>query len=323
MNWPEGIEARPLTLDDVDAWVALLAAKEKVDQEGESYDAEDVAEDAQVPGLDLSTDSMGLWADGRLIGYGYAQVSHSVVDVDRVRTSGTIHPEWRRRGLGTQLMQWLITRAGELHTAKHPEAPGYVSSGAISTNDGATALMRSLGFEEARYFFDMRRPLDEPVPNAPLAEGLELTAYDPSYEDELREAHFEAFSDHWGWTRPTVETWRARNVGSRAFRGSQSYVVLDGATVAAYVNGYEYPADTEATGIRELYVGQVGARRAYRGRGLARAALAKVLTAAAQAGYQRVSLGVDADNPTGALGLYESLGFTTRQKFVNYQRPLA
>lgn len=113
-----------------------------------------------------------------------------------------------------------------------------------------------------------------------------------------------------------------RSVGSRSFRGGQSYVVLDGETVAAYVNCFEWEADTEATGIRELYIGQVGTRRAYRGRGLARATLAKVLAEAAQAGYERASLGVDADNPTGALGLYENLGFTTHQKFVSYQLPI-
>ena len=47
--------------------------------------------------------------------------------------------------------------------------------------------------------------------------------------------------------------------------------MLDGEKIVAYALGYEYEADTEATGIRELYIGQVGTRRDYRGRGLARA----------------------------------------------------
>jgi mycothiol synthase len=323
MNWPDGIETRPLSLDEVEAFAELWAAKEKVDQEGENFGVDDFAEDFRRPGLDLARDSIALWADGRMIGYGIAHVHEAVVDVDRVRAEGTIHPEWRRRGLGKQLMQWLITRCGELHTATHPEAPGYVTTGVASTNAGATALMQSFGFEEARYFFDMRRPLDQPVPDVPVPDDLQLTSYDAAHDEELRLAHYEAFSDHWGWTPPTPDVWRARSIGSRAFRGAQSYYVLDGETVATYVNGYEWDADTEVTGIRELYIGQVGTRRAYRGRGLARAALAKVLTKAAQAGYQRAALGVDADNPTGALGLYENLGFTTHQKFVNHQLPLA
>ncbi|NUR97146.1 MAG: GNAT family N-acetyltransferase [Kribbellaceae bacterium] len=323
MNWPDGIAARPLTLDDVEEWAALHAAKEKVDQEGENYSAEDLAEDLQRPGLDLERGTVALWSGDRMIGYGMVRVPQAVVDVDRVHAGGGIHPEWRRRGLGRLLMQWLIARAGELHTETHPEAPGYATVGAASTNVGATALLQGLGFKPERYFFDMRRPLDQPIPEAAVPDDLELTSYDASHDEELRLAHYEAFSDHWGWTPPTPDLWRSRSVGSRAFRGAQSYYVLDGETVASYVNCFEWEADTEVTGVRELYIGQVGTRRAYRGRGLARAALAKVLAEAAQAGYQRAALGVDADNPTGALGLYENLGFTTHQKFVSYQLPLA
>ncbi|MFD3405130.1 GNAT family N-acetyltransferase [Kribbella sp. NPDC058693] len=322
MSWPEGIQARPIDKGDVEAWAELMTAKERADEDGENFGAEDLAEELELPHLDLAKDTIGLWSGDRMIGYGIAHVRANVVDVDRVNTEGTIDPEWRRQGLGTTLMRWLIQRAGELHTAAHPEYPGLVGAGASSTNAGADRLLRNLGFEEARYFFDMRRPLDQPVPPAPVPDGLRLRAYDTSYEEALRLAHFEAFSDHWGWTPPTTDAWRARNVGSRAFRGAQSYCVLDGDTVAAYVNGYEWEADTEVTGVRELYIGQVGTRRAYRGRGLARAALAKVLAKAAEAGYQRAALGVDADNPTGALGLYEGLGFVTHKKFISYQLPL-
>jgi mycothiol synthase len=322
MNWPEGIAARPIDKGDVEAWAVLLAAKEKADQEGENFSAEDLAEHLDRPNRDMSRESIGLWADGRMIGYGIVHVPTSVVDVDRVRTEGTIDPELRRRGLGTALMRWLIQRAGELHAATHPEAPGVVGAGTSSDNVSATSLFEGLGFEPERFFFDMRRPLDQPVPEASVADGLRLTGYDPSYDEALRLAHFEAFSDHWGWTPPTPEMWRSRSIGSRAFRGGQSYLVLDGDTVAAYVNCYEWEADTEATGVRELYIGQVGTRRAYRGRGLARATIAKVLAEGAQAGYQRAGLGVDADNPTGALGLYENLGFTTHKKFTDYALPL-
>jgi mycothiol synthase len=79
--------------------------------------------------------------------------------------------------------------------------------------------------------------------------------------------------------------------------------------VVAYALGYEYEADTAATGVRDCYLGQIGTRRDWRGRGAARALIANTLTIAARDGYQRASLGVDAANPTGALGLYERIGF--------------
>ena len=322
MSWPEGIEARPIDKADAEAWAELLAAREKVDQEGENYGADDLIEELDDPHLDAAHDTIGLWADGRMVAYGKVQATVTVVDVDRVRTEGTVHPEWRRRGLGTTLMRWLIRRAGEVHAAKHPDAAGEVTSGTISTNAGADRLLRNFGFEETRYFFDMKRPLDQPVPEVALADGFRLEAFDPSIDEALRLTHNEVFRDHWGSTPRDAESWKVWNTGARSFRGGSSYVVLDGETIAAYVLGYEWDADTEVTGIRELYIGQVGTRRAYRGRGLARAALAKVLAEAVQAGYQRSGLGVDADNPTGALGLYESLGYSVHGKWVTYRLPL-
>ncbi|GAB2630027.1 GNAT family N-acetyltransferase [Kribbella swartbergensis] len=322
MSWPEGIDARPIDKGDADAWAELLAAKEKVDQEGENYDAQDLIDELEDPHLDPALDTVGLWADGRMIAYGKVQGADAVVDIDRVRTEGTVHPQWRRRGIGTALMPWLINRAGEVHLAKHPDAPGEVTTSRISTNVGAERLFEKFGFAERRYFFDMKRPLDQPVPEVALPDGLRLVPFDPSMDEALRLAHNEVFLDHWGSTPKDPDSWKTWFTGARAFRGGSSYVVLDGDTIAAYVLGYEYEADTEVTGIRELYVGQVGTVKSYRGRGLARVTLAKVLTEAAEAGYQRCSLGVDADNPTGALGLYESLGFSVSSKWISYGLPL-
>jgi ribosomal protein S18 acetylase RimI-like enzyme len=321
-SWPEGIEARPIEKGDADAWAELLAAKEKVDQQGENYNAQDLIDELGDPHVDPALDTIGLWADGRMVAYGKVHAAESVVDVDRVRTEGTVHPEWRRRGIGTALMPWLIRRAGELHVEKHPEAAGEVGNGALSTNIGADRLLRKFGFEERRYFFDMKRGLDEPVPEVALADGLRMVPFDASMDEALRVTHNEVFLDHWGSTPKDPESWKTWFTGIRSFRGGSSYVVMDGETIAAYVLAYEWEADTEATGVRELYVGQVGTVRSYRGRGLARVALAKVLAEAAQAGYERAGLGVDADNPTGALGLYESLGFSVRNKWITYGLPL-
>jgi ribosomal protein S18 acetylase RimI-like enzyme len=322
MSWPEGIDARPIDKGDADAWAELLAAKETVDQEGENYDAQDLIDELEDPHLDPAVDTIGLWADGRMIGFGKVYGSQTVVDLDRVGTEGTVHPEWRRRGIGTALMPWLMNRAAELHVAKHPDAPGEITGNRISTNVGAERLFQKFGFEERRYFFDTKRPLDQPVPKVALADGLRLVPYDTSMDEALRLAHNDVFRDHWGSTPKDPDSWKTWFTGARAFRGGSSYVVLDGNTIAAYVLGYEYEADTDVTGIRELYIGQVGTVKSYRGRGLARMTLAKVLAKAAEAGYQRSGLGVDADNPTGALGLYERLGYSISTKWISYGLPL-
>jgi mycothiol synthase len=57
----------------------------------------------------------------------------------------------------------------------------------------------------------------------------------------------------------------------------------------------------------------VGVREAQRGRGLGHALVATGLAEFARRGARRVGLKVDADNPTGAVALYERLGFMTER----------
>ena len=111
VSWPEGIKARSIDTGDADAWAELLAAKAKIDQEGENYGPQDLLDQLNDPHVDAALDTIGLWAEGRMVAYGKAHAAASVIDVDRVRTGGTVHPQWRRRGVGTALMRWLIERA--------------------------------------------------------------------------------------------------------------------------------------------------------------------------------------------------------------------
>jgi ribosomal protein S18 acetylase RimI-like enzyme len=83
-------------------------------------------------------------------------------------------------------------------------------------------------------------------------------------------------------------------------------------------------------GVHPAYRGQglggrialVGTRRAGRNRGIASALLRRALTGARAAGFASASLGVDADSPTGALGLYQRAGFTMMLTSVTNTKPL-
>jgi mycothiol synthase len=300
----------------------LLAAKEKVDAEGENYDADDLLEELADPKLDAARDTIGVWSDEQMVGYGVVRAPDVVVDVHRIHTEGAVHPEWRGRGIGSALVPWLARRATAIHHERQPGTEGEINTGAIDTNTSALELLTGLGFERCRYFFTMHRDLGTPVDVPAVPDGLRLIAFTPEYDEPLRLAHNEVFLDHWGSSPKSPESWKTWFTGARAFRPALAYLVLDGDEVVAYTLGYEYVADTEATGIREVYVGQVGTKRSHRGRGLAALALAKVMAEAKAAGFQRASLGVDADNPTGALGLYERLGYTNKNTWITHRLPV-
>ena len=71
-----------------------------------------------------------------------------------------------------------------------------------------------------------------------------------------------------------------------------------------------HEADTRATGVRQAHLGQLGVLRPARGRGIASAAIVAALRAGTAAGCDTAGLQVDTENPTGAFGLYQRLGFT-------------
>jgi mycothiol synthase len=66
----------------------------------------------------------------------------------------------------------------------------------------------------------------------------------------------------------------------------------------------------------------LGVRRHWRKRGIARALLQLSFEDFRRRGVNRVSLGVDSESITGATRLYESLGMTKTRGFDFYVKPL-
>jgi ribosomal protein S18 acetylase RimI-like enzyme len=70
------------------------------------------------------------------------------------------------------------------------------------------------------------------------------------------------------------------------------------------------------------WVKDIVVRESERGRGLATALLNHAFRAYAERGVERVGLKVDSTNPTGALQLYDRLGFVTDQRLEIWQKQL-
>ena len=96
----------------------------------------------------------------------------------------------------------------------------------------------------------------------------------------------------------------------------------DGDEVAGVVQNWIWPEENAHLGVARGWLEHISVRRPWRRRGLARAITAEALRRLAAAGMTDAMLGVDADNPTGALGLYEGLGFDVEQRSQIYRLPL-
>ena len=321
----DAVTLRPLLHADIPAHAALLAAIEAVDDTGEHYSEADLEEEYANPDVEVGKDIVGAWegsgGDAELVGYFSIYPRHADDTYQKIHVEGAVRPDRRGRGIGAVLVRAMIDRADAVHREKHPDMPAKLMLTGLSTNEEQARLLADAGFGPERYSFVMRTLLGSVTEPEPLPDGYRLERYDESWSAAMHAAHNEAFLDHPNFTPWTDVMWKQWVTDSRNFRPALSLVVVhedDPSTVVAYIQSNEFDAYFEATGRREAYVAKVGTRREHRGKGLAGRMLRHALWGYQQAGYEEASLDVDSENPTGALGIYERVGFAMEKRFTDY-----
>ncbi|MEU1621626.1 GNAT family N-acetyltransferase [Streptomyces sp. NPDC005722] len=310
---------RPIAPADAAARAQLLNAIEVVDTFGEYYSEEDAADQINAPLLDLGRGTVGVFDGDTMVGYSSAAHRPLAAGVHRVMVSGGVHPDCRRRGLGAELLSAGIASAKALHAIHHPGLPLAVDVQNNARNDGALACYRAAGMTPVRWYAHLRHPLGAAAVDVPTPEGLVFEGHSADNDAEFLAIRNEAFLDRWGGSPASEEQWRA-SLGWPAFRPGLSFLLrdADSGTAAGMLLTFSWDADTEATGVRDAHVMTLATRRAYRKRGVASALIRHALRSAQADGFDRASIEVDSDSPTGGQSLYERAGFTAARTEVRY-----
>ncbi len=235
---------------------------------------------------------------------------------------GFLLPMWRRKGIGRAMLHEAERRLRVI-ACEHPaEVPKYFQSWASATEVGATALLISEGYKAIRHDFEMVRPLDEPIPEHPMPEGLELREVLEEHIRPIWDAQAEAFRDHWGYAPPSEERYQEwRDDPTQDPRLWK--VAWDGDQVAGMVLNYVNEEENKEYNRKRGWVENISVRRPWRRRGLAKSLISQSLLMFRDMGFDHGALGVDTQNPNKALQLYEGLGFRPAKHFITYRKPLA
>jgi len=271
-------------------------------------------------GVEPATDMVITEIDGRAVAEsGVERVMRDGVAVYEVW--GTMRPEVRRHGLGRALLRENLRRAKE-RAAGEPVGQAAEVRGNVQENEvGHRALLESEDFEPIRWYFGMRRPSLADIPDASLPDGLELRPVTADLHRAVFDAEREAFRDHWS-SREQTDGDFTFTFGRKELDTDLWVVAWDGDEIAGVVQTWIYPEENVTLGVARGWLEHISVRRPWRRRGLGRAITAEALRRLARAGMTEAMLGVDAENPTGALGLYKRLGFEVDHRSVAYRRPL-
>jgi mycothiol synthase len=233
-----------------------------------------------------------------------------------------ILPEWRGRGLERALIRWAEGRAREME-AGHAEgsASAYVATEIYSNQEGLESLLQAERYEPVRYAFHMETPDLDHIPDAPMPEGLEVRPATPEHYRAIWEASVEAFRDHWGATE-LDEGYFDRWIKSPQVQPELWVVAWDGDQVAGSILNYVNHRYNAQTGRKLGYTEIISVCRPWRRKGLARALLARSMQMHKERGMTQTGLGVDTQNLTGALRLYESMGYEVKGRTTTYRKPL-
>ena len=293
---------------DFDRYVLLHTEAEKLEPTGRCVSPQVVAENLGRPNYSPEQDLFIVELDEDIVGYMDVTLE---LTIGRVILNCWVHPEHRRRGLATRLLNYSMHRAKELGTR-------VAHVNIMEDNAVAQRVLSRLGFECVRRFLELRLDIaDAHWPDIDQA-TLECRYLQCGEEGELTQIQNRSFANKWGFNPNTVEetTYRINLSNS-----SPEDVVLtfDREKVIGYC-WTEITYEEEAgIGKRKGRIFMLGVEPDYQGMGVGKRVLLAGLAQLKSKGLLVAELTVDNENKA-ACALYRSVGFEVRTSSLWYEK---
>lgn len=230
--------------------------------------------------------------------------------------------EWRGRGIREALFLH-----NERHIRRIAKKDGRDVAGVFhlwandSENEWKTIVVRN-GYRPVQHELDMVRSLEE-IPDMPLPTGIEIRPVRPEHYDKIWEADKEASRLDWDFSENKWDDAHFKAfVKTSVFQPDLWQVAWNGETLAGMVLNYIVEEENRQQGRKRGHTEHVFVREQYRGRGLARALLARSFKVLKDRGMDEAMLGMEVENPHDPLRLYGGMGYRVERHYTWYEKPL-
>jgi mycothiol synthase len=238
--------------------------------------------------------------NGGLIGYADA--------VERGRDATELDVRTTDRDVAKTLLAAGATHAGSGALRVVVQGDDDVLRGAVEAD----------GWKPVRHSYQMRIELHDDLPEPRWPEEITARTMQPGEEERIYVANNEAFADDWYFRPQPFTEWSSDAFGREDFDPALVWVAEEDGELAGFsVNGWHFSGDPQFG-----WIGSLGVLPRWRRRGLATALLHQSFRDFRRRGAVRVGLGVDAQNATGAVRLYERVGMHVHRVNVTYEKAL-
>jgi len=293
---------------DESLWVEVLNAARKEREDWRAITVEDLLADAKRPSFDFEGRFIGE-LDGKAVGIVHAKVDKSSEDKKGFAHFDVV-PEFRSCEIETALME---TALGELRTRGMTIAQTW----ADFSERERIELLKSLQFRHVRVFSVMEMEIAGLSQNMGENTQVAIRPLLKEMEDDIKLFNWlsnENYKEDLDYSPVTLEETRHFLFWDPYLKEKEVlFAVLNGESVGCVGVGIDEKYNLE----KKVQAGEVftiGVLKAHRRKGIGVRLMLHGLERLRAKGMTKAILGVEDDNPTQAMRLYEKLGFSVKKR---------